>query len=223
MKSTGIVRKVDELGRIVLPIELRRTLSINEKDALEIFVDNDKIEITNLNRQLLALQNNIGNYKVDEAEIRKNTINPDCKITKIQKFINQDNIDELFKYKIDFLIDAQDTMITKKLLIKNCIERNVDFITAIGLGNRMNGTKVQIMDLKNTAYDPVAKILRQYIRKEKINKKIVVVGSSEKPIKSKVIGSNSFVPAIAGLLCGSYAINKILKENKNGENTFRKN
>ncbi len=177
-----------------------------------IVIDNDKIDITNLNRQLLTNQNNIGKYKVDEAENRKSIINKECKIIKIKEFITEDNIDLIFNQKPDFIIDAIDTIKTKKIIIKKAKQQNIKLISVMGTGNKMHPEKLTITDIKNTSYDPIAKEIRKYINKEKIKGKIPVVFSDEKPIKTEKIGSNAFVPAAAGLIATSYVINELIKE-----------
>lgn len=176
-----------------------------------IIVDKDIIDITNLNRQLMTLHSNIGKYKTDVWENRIKDINPNCEVIKIREFITKDNIDILFKEKIDYIIDACDTIEVKKELIKKSLKNNFKLISSMGTGNKFDPSKLQIMDLNKTSYDPIAKILRKYIKDEKINKKIMVICSNELPIKTntKTIGSNSFVPATAGLLCTSYIINDI--------------
>jgi len=176
-------------------------------------VDNDKIDITNLNRQLLSNKNNIGKYKVDEAEKRKNEINKNCNIIKINKFITEDNLEELFKQKIDFIVDAIDTLKTKKSLIKYALENNIKIISVMGTGNKMHPELLTITDIKKTSYDPIAKEIRKYLNKEKIKGKLPVVSSEEQPIKTNKIGSNAFVPATAGLIAASYVINELIKEN----------
>lgn len=179
-----------------------------------IIVDSDKIDITNLNRQLMSLRSNIGEYKTDIWEKRIKDINPECEVIKITKFITNENINEIFKYDIDYIVDACDTLEVKKALIKISIEKNIKLISSMGTGNKLDPSKLQIMDLRKTSYDPIAKILRKYIKDERINKKIMVICSSELPIKndSKTIGSCSFVPSTAGLLCTSYIINDIIGE-----------
>ena len=151
-------------------------------------VDFDKIDISNLNRQLMTNLNNIGKLKTDEIEKRILMINKNVKIKKISKFINEDNYLELFKENIDYLIDAEDSTNTKKLIIKECLKRK-------------------------TSYDPLAKSLRTWVNKEKIKGKILCCCSKEMPIKvnSKTIGSTSFVPSSAGLLIISYVIKDIIK------------
>ena len=177
-----------------------------------IVVDNDIIDETNLNRQLLSTNKNIGQYKVDEAKKRQKDINQECKIIKINKFIKEENIESLFENKIDFVIDAIDTIKTKKQLIKKCIEKQIKIISVMGTGNKMDPTKLTITDIRKTSYDPIAKEIRKFIKEERINKKIPVVFSDETPIKTDKIGSNAFVPATAGIFAASYVINELIKE-----------
>lgn len=175
-------------------------------------VDNDTISITNLNRQLMTYQNNIGKYKTDEIEKRILSINPKCKIKKITKFITLDNINELFNDDYDYIVDACDTVTIKLELIRISKRKNIKLISCMGTGNKMDPTKLKIIDIRKTSYDPLAKIIRKMIKSEKINGKVMVVCSDEvgyTKVKD-IIPSNSFVPAVAGLLCASYIINDIV-------------
>ena len=178
-----------------------------------VIVDNDNVDITNLNRQLMTLHSNIGKYKVDVLEERIKDINPNCEVIKINNFITNDNVDILFKENIDYVIDACDTVDTKKSIIRECIGRHIKFISCMGTGNKIDPTKLEIIDIRKTSYDPLARIIRKMIKDEKINNKVMVVASTEQPLKndSNIIGSNSYVPATAGLLCSSYVINNIIK------------
>lgn len=179
-----------------------------------IIVDNDIVDITNLNRQVISLHSNIGENKVDVAEKRIKDINPECSVTKINMFLTKENVRDIFNTKIDYIIDACDTMEVKKELIRISVEKDIKLISSMGTGNKLDPSKLEIIDLRKTSYDPIAKILRKMIKDERINKKIMVVCSKESPIKtnSKTIGSTSFVPATAGLLCASYVINDIVGE-----------
>lgn len=177
-----------------------------------IIVDNDTFDVTNLNRQLLSTRNNISKYKVDIAEERNDMITENTKIIKINKFIDETNIEEIFNYHIDFVIDAIDTIKTKELIIKKCLKNKIKFISVMGTGGKMDNTKLKVIELSKTSYDPIAKIIRSDFRKENIKEKIMVVSSDESPTKTIPIGSNAFVPATAGLLAAGYAINTLLKE-----------
>ena len=177
-----------------------------------IIVDNDIIDITNLNRQLISLRSNVGEYKVDAAIKRVKDINNECNIIGINKFIDKSNINFLFNYKIDYVIDCCDTISTKILLIEECLKRNIKFISCMGTGNKFHPEMLEIAELKKTSYDPIARILRNKFKK--IKDKIMVVYSKEKSISinDRIPGSNSLVPCSAGILCASYVINNIIKE-----------
>jgi len=177
-----------------------------------IIVDYDIVDETNLNRQILSLNNNIGLKKVDVAENRVREINPNCKIVKIDELITQNNIDILFKENIDYVIDACDTVETKKELVRQCLKRKIKLISSMGTGNKLDPSKLEIIDIRKTSYDPLSKVIRKMVKDERIKEKIMVVSSTEQPIKTnkKIIGSTSFVPAVAGLLCASFVINDIV-------------
>lgn len=180
-----------------------------------IIVDNDYVDETNLNRQIIALKSTIGKKKVDVLEKRIKDINEDCKVIKIDEFITPDNIDILFNYDIDYLVDACDYVETKKSVIKECLKRNIKFISSMGTAKKLDPSKLQITDIRKTYNDPLARIIRKYIKDEKITKKIDVLSSTELPIKTEGLGSSSFVPSSAGLLIASYIIRKLIKDLSN--------
>ena len=175
-------------------------------------VDNDTISITNLNRQLMTYQNNIGEFKTNEIEKRIFSINPSCKITKINKFITLENINELFNKNYDYIVDACDTITVKLELIKICKTKEIKLISCMGTGNKMDPSRLKILDVRKTSYDPIAKIIRKMVKNEKIKGKVMVVCSDEEGYTkvNGIIPSNSFVPATAGLLCASFIINDIV-------------
>lgn len=173
-------------------------------------VDNDIVDISNINRQLIALNSTIGKNKTDVMYERIKSINNNINIRKITEYINKDNISLLFTEKIDYIIDACDTIETKKELIRICTKKNIKLISSMGTANKLNPSKLEIIDIRKTSYDPIAKILRKMIKDEKIKTKIPVVCSTEVPVKNKKLGSNAFVPATAGLMCASYIINDIV-------------
>jgi len=182
-----------------------------------IVVDNDIVDITNLNRQALAFQSTVNKNKVDVAKSFAKDINPNCEIITIRKFIDEENFNKLFEYKIDFLIDAIDTIKTKKLLIKKSLEKRIPFISIMGTGNKMHPELLEITDIRKTSYDPIAKIIRKMISEEKIKGKVPVIYSTEKPLIKDKVGSNAFVPNAAGLMATSYVINTLLKGEENGK------
>ena len=105
-------------------------------------------------------------------------------------------------------------MTNKKGVIKLCIKNNIKFISSMGTGNKLDPTKLDIMDIRKTVNDPLARILRKFIKDEKINKKVMVLSSTELPIKTgdRTPGSSSFVPSAAGLIIASYIIRKFIEE-----------
>lgn len=178
-----------------------------------ILVDYDVVDETNINRQIIALESTIGLKKVDVLEKRIKDINKKCKVIKIDKFIDQDNLLELFDYKIDYFVDACDTVSTKKGVISNCLDKKIPFISSMGTGNKLDPSKLIITDIRKTVNDPLARIMRKYVKDEKINSKVMVLSSSELPIKTgdRTPGSSAFVPASAGLLIASYIIREFIK------------
>lgn len=176
-----------------------------------ILVDFDTIDITNINRQIMALSSTIGKKKIDILRDRVIDINPKCNVICYDMFVNESNYMELFKNKIDFFVDACDLIKTKKLVIKYCLNNNIKIISSMGTGNRMDPSKLEIIDIKKTSYDPLARIIRKYLRDEKINKKLMVLCSKEIPTKIRgVVASNAFVPSSAGLLITSYIIKELI-------------
>ena len=178
-----------------------------------ILCDYDKVDITNINRQVIALHSTIGEDKTKAFLNRIKDINPKCRVKIINEFIDKEKIDNLFMENIDYVIDACDTIETKKEIIKICLDKNIKFISCMGTAKKLDPTRLKITDLRNTNYDKIAKILRKWAKDEKIKGKIYVVSSSEEVIKTcdnKKLGSMSFVPNTAGILCAKYVIDDII-------------
>ena len=173
-------------------------------------IDNDIIDITNLNRQLMTTLDNIGLSKVEVLEKRIKSINPDCIVTALNIFVDDSNIDSIIT-DYDYVVDACDTVKTKLSIIRVCNKLGIKLISSMGTGNKMNPSLLQVTDIYKTSYDPLAKLIRSNCRKMGI-KRLTVVCSKEISIKKgiKTIPSNSFVPATAGLLITSYIINDIV-------------
>lgn len=177
-----------------------------------ILVDYDKVDVTNINRQIVALSSTIGKSKVDVLEERIKDINSGCKVIKVDKFIDNNNFNELFDNHIDYFVDACDTVLVKKLVIKECLKRNIPFISSMGTGNKLDPSKLEIIDIRKTVNDPLARLLRKFVKDEKINKKVMVLSSKELPIKTgeRTPGSSAFVPSSAGLLIASYIVRSFI-------------
>ncbi len=177
-------------------------------------VDNDVVDISNLNRQIISLNSNVGQNKVDVAFKRAMDINPNIKLKTIKEFILEDNIDKLFEMKYDYIIDACDTISTKILLLKYANDFNIKIISCMGTGNRLNPLLLDIVKLNKTYNDPLAKNMRRILKEKGLKINPYVVWSSELPIKThdRTPGSLVLVPMNAGLLCASFIINDALKK-----------
>ena len=179
-----------------------------------IIVDFDTIDESNINRQIIALNSTIGLKKVDVLEKRIKEINETCDVIKIDKFIDIDNYLELFNYDIDYFVDACDTVSVKKCVIKECIKRGVPFISSMGTGNKLDPSKLEIVDIRKTVNDPLARIMRKFVKDEKINSKVMVLTSSEVPVKTgeRTPGSTAFVPPAAGIMIASFIVRKFIQK-----------
>ena len=177
-----------------------------------IIIDNDTIDITNKNRQIIALDSSIGKKKTDVMKERLLDINSNCKVEIISDFIDKNNIDLLFKDPVDYVIDACDTVSTKILLIEECLKRNIKVISSMGMGKKLDISKLKIMDIRKTSYDKLAKVVRKKLKDDGINEKVMVLSSDEEPIDTKEnIGSYSPLTSYAGLLIADYVIKDIIK------------
>lgn len=179
-----------------------------------ILIDHDTVDITNKNRQIIALDSTAGKNKVDVFKDRLLDINSNINVTCLKIFLDSTNVEEIIlKYKPDYVVDACDTITTKKALISTCLNMNIFIISSMGTGNKLDPSLLQITDIRKTNYDPLARILRKWVKDEKIKDKIMVLWSSEKPIKThdRTPGSTSFVPSSAGLLIASYIVRDIIR------------
>lgn len=148
-----------------------------------VIMDKDNIDITNVNRQIHATVKTIGNSKVEEMKKRILDINPDCEVIAIKNFYTEDTYDQFYEKKLDFVIDACDTVTYKIHLIMYCLKNNIPFISVMGSANKMDPTKFSIADIRKTTVCPLAKVIRLKMKKEKVKGKIPVVYSTESPTK----------------------------------------
>ena len=181
-----------------------------------ILIDFDKIDVTNINRQILATTKTINQYKVDLEEKRIKEINPNAKVKKYKEFIGKEkeNLNLFEEIKgVDYIVDAIDTVSAKIRIIEFASKNNINIISALGTGNKIDPTKLKLDDIYSTSICPLAKVIRKELRKREIEG-LEVVYSKEEPIKvnSKNIGSISYVPSVAGLLICSRVVNKLIKE-----------
>ena len=193
-----------------------------------ILIDGDKVDITNINRQIIATTKTVGKEKVDVEEERIKEINPNAKVIKFAEFVTaiESNL-ELFNAikNVDYIVDAIDTVSSKIRIIEFAKENNIPVISALGTGNKLDPTKLKLADIYDTKICPLAKVMRKELKKRNIDS-LDVVYSEEEPIKIlddnkgieieelkkiKKIGSIAFVPSVAGLLISYKVISKLLK------------
>lgn len=173
--------------------------------------DDDAIELSNLNRQIISSLNNIGNKKIDEAIKRAKSINNEINIFGYTEKISEKNIEDVGKF--DYIIDACDDLKAKVLLIKYALKNNIKIICALGTGKRITSDNIVIKKLKDTKNDPLARNLRKYISKEGLSMNIPVIYSEDLPMNNdKVISSSIFTPAIVGIKLANYVINDIIQQ-----------
>lgn len=180
-----------------------------------ILVDKDRVESSNINRQLLATTETIDQVKVIVMKKRIQTLNPECKVDMYDCFYDCSMDEKIFSQRIDFVIDCIDSIKSKQDLAMACIQRDIPFLSSMGTARRLDPSKLEIMELEKTSYDPIAKRMRNWKRKNKIRNKIWVVCSTEppRPVEAgKPLPSMIFVPASAGLLLASECVKKLINK-----------
>lgn len=198
-------------------------------------VDDDKVCLTNLNRQLYATLSSVGKYKVDVAKERILDIYKKAEVNTFKTFYTPDTKDMFDFSQYDYVIDAIDTVVGKLSIVEECYKSNTPVISCMGAGNKVNPTMFEVDDIYNTSVCPLARVMRQELRKRKIPK-LKVVYSKEKPIKPledmsiscrthcicpsgtvhkctnrrDIPSSNAFVPSVAGLIVAGEVIKDII-------------
>ena len=189
-----------------------------------VLIDNDKISLTNLNRQIHATHKTIGKNKVDVMKERILDINPNAKVQTYTEFYLPENSEKMIDKSYTYIVDAIDTVTAKIDLVEKAEEYKIPIISSMGTGNKINPEMLEVTDIYKTSECPLAKVMRQELRKRKI-KKLKVVFSKEIPIKKQtteettskrqVPGSIAFVPSVAGLLIAGEVIKDIIKTKEN--------
>lgn len=182
-------------------------------------VDFDDVDITNINRQIPALHSTVGKYKVEVMKERILGINPNINIKAIKEIYNEETSDKILTENYDYVVDAIDMVSSKIHLIKTCKQKNLNIISSMGMGNKLDPTKIEVSDIHKTSICPLARVIRKELRDRKI-KNLKVVYSKEEPkeLKKRIMngkkvtpGSISFVPSVAGLTIASVVVNDLLK------------
>lgn len=182
-----------------------------------ILVDHDKVDITNINRQIIATTRTVGEYKVEVAKNRILEINPEANVETCQKFFMPESKD-LFDSSVNYVVDCVDTVTAKIEIIVRAKKMGVPVISSMGTGNKINPTMFEVEDIYKTSVCPLAKVIRKELKARNIDS-LKVVYSKETPNrfdKEKLGGkqtpaSISFVPSVAGLIIAGEVIKDILK------------
>ena len=179
-------------------------------------IDSDTVSLTNINRQIIATNNSIGNLKTEEFAKRLVTINPKIKINIKTIFAIKDNLQEIIPEDTTYIVDAIDTVTTKLDLVEYANNKGIELISCMGTGNKLNPCMLEVTDINKTEVCPLAKVIRKELKKRNI-KKLKVVYSKETPIKPLELkeevckaGSTAFVPSVAGLIIASEVVKDII-------------
>jgi tRNA A37 threonylcarbamoyladenosine dehydratase len=186
-------------------------------------IDHDKINITNINRQIIALHTNIGYDKTSEMQKRLLEINPEIEISIINEFITEENVFDFLRNKIDYIIDAIDTLTPKVTLISSALKNNIPIISSMGAGGKFDPEKVTIADISKSHNCHLARMIRKRLHRLGIYTGFKVVYSPEKVDKDKIIATNglrnqksvagtiSYMPAVFGCFCASVVIRDLIE------------
>jgi len=177
-----------------------------------ILVDKDVVDITNINRQLVAYQSTIGLPKVDVAKQRGLDINPEVTIETHQVFYLEDTKDCVNLAGVDYIVDAIDNVTAKLLLVQESKRLNIPIIMSLGTGNKLDNTQFFITDIAKTSMCPLAKVLRKELHSRGIKDVRVIYSMAQPILKKRVPASISFVPSVAGLMIAGDVVNYFLKE-----------
>ncbi len=198
-------------------------------------VDDDKVCLTNINRQIIATRKTVGKYKVDVAEERIHEINPKCVVNKHRCFYTPQTADQFDFSQYDYVVDAVDTVTAKIDLVMKCQEAGVKIISSMGAGNKMDPTAFRVADIYKTKVDPLAKVMRRELKKRRV-KHLKCVYSEELPIdpiedmaiscrahcicppgtvrhctdRRAIPGSNAFVPSVVGLIIAGEVLKDLM-------------
>ena len=201
-----------------------------------VLIDDDKICLTNLNRQIIATRKTIGKYKVEVMKERILEINPNATVETYQEFFMPSSDTKILTNDLDYVADCIDTVTAKIELVSRCNDLEIPIISAMGTGNKLDPTRFEVTDIYKTSICPLAKVMRKELRKRNIPK-LKVIYSKEEPIKpdeslgcscktncicppgtkrkcsqrNQVPGSISFVPSVAGLMVAGEIIKDIIK------------
>ena len=187
-----------------------------------IIMDSDTVSVTNKNRQLLALDSTVGRPKCEVLKARLLDINPELEVTVLQEYLEADMVETVLGgYRVDFIVDAIDTLAPKLALIKYCVDHGIPHVSSMGAGAKYDATKVRLADISKSYNCPLAYIVRKHLRHMGIRRGFQVVFSEELPDRDAIVecedrnkksqvGTISYLPAVFGCVCAQAAIKGIL-------------
>ena len=186
-----------------------------------ILIDNDTVSLTNINRQSIAYHSTVGKYKTKVMEERIRDICPEIQVVTHELFVLPNNLETLFTEKVDYIIDAIDTVTAKLAIVELAKEKNIPIISSMGTGNKLHPELFEITDLSKTSVCPLCKVMRKELKARGI-KKLKVLYSKEIPVvitdriteeekgnRRAIPGSVSFVPPVAGLIIAGEVIREL--------------
>ncbi len=173
-------------------------------------VDNDVVDVTNINRQLIALNSTVGLDKVSVSKSRIEDINPLCRVTAIKEFYDENSSIDLTEF--DYIVDCIDSVPSKLQLVEIAVKNNIKIISAMGTGNKLEPDKLRITDISKTSYCPLAKKMRVELRKRGINHLKVIYSTEEPKCRNVPPASVSFVPSVAGLRMAGEVIKELIND-----------
>ena len=205
-------------------------------------IDDDKVCLTNLNRQIIATRKTVGKYKTEVMKERILDINPDADVRIHNCFFLPENADEFSFEEYDYVVDAVDTVTAKIALVMKAKEHDVPIISSMGAGNKLDGSQFRVADIYKTKVCPLAKVMRRELKKRGV-KKLKVVYSEEQPVtpiedmaiscktncicppgaqhkcteRRAIPGSVAFVPSVAGLIIAGEVVKDLVKQENKGE------
>ena len=187
-----------------------------------ILVDNDKVSLTNINRQSIAYHSTVGRYKTEILKERIHDICPETEVLTYETFVLPENIEEIFKIRPDYIIDAIDTVTGKLAVIERAKKEEIPLISCMGTGNKLHPELFEIADISSTSVCPLCKVMRKELKARGIHG-VKVLYSKEKPVdvsgketgeekgsRMSLPGSISFTPPVAGLLIAGEAVREII-------------
>lgn len=186
-----------------------------------ILIDNDTVSLTNINRQSIALHSTLGRYKTEVMKEKITDICPETKVKTYERFVLEDNLDDLFVEKPDYIIDAIDTVTAKLALAVKAQENQIPIISSMGTGNKLHPELFEVTDITKTSVCPLCKVMRKELKARGVSQ-LKVLYSKEKPVdtsgrcteeekgvRRSLPGSISFVPPVAGLIIAGEVVREI--------------